>query len=196
VDYVWEESEYSSVAVYAPAIARDRQSFLATDPSNFLQSKPLLEKTIIAGNGNFVSDPSPDCRYANASVGQVGHLEFEDLIQNHDLLDLFKHYHHAKKSFTYSSSQFNMSTRTDRCYICKGALAFTHSYKHVSLPSSIFDQEAGVSFTIRAINVSSKGSGYSKLNASLLKRPGYKKLIESTITDFCSARDAYLVVKF
>jgi hypothetical protein len=52
------------------------------------------------------------------------------------------------------------------------------------LPSSISDHEAGVSFSIRAINASSKGSGYWKLNASLLKRPGYKKLIESIINDF------------
>ena len=88
-----------------------------------------------------------------------------------------------------------MSTRIDRCYINKGALAFTHSCKHVSLPSSISDHEAGVSFTIRAINASTKGSGYWKLNASLLKRPGYKKLIESTINDFSSARDAYPDVK-
>jgi hypothetical protein len=64
------------------------------------------------------------------------------------------------------------------------------------LPSSIFDYEAGVSFTIRAINVSSKGPDYWKVNASLLKRPGYKKLIESTINDFCSAQYAYRDVKF
>jgi hypothetical protein len=63
------------------------------------------------------------------------------------------------------------------------------------LPSSISDHEAGVSFTIRAINASTMGSSYWKLNASLLKRPGYKKFIESTINDFSSARDAYPDVK-
>jgi hypothetical protein len=195
VDYVWEDSEYSSLAVYAPTVARDRQSFIATDLSDFLQSKPPLEKTIIAGDWNFVLDPSLDRRSANVSGGQVGHLELKDLIENHDLLDLLRHYHPAKRSFTYSSSQFNMSTRMDRCYIDKGTLVFTHSCKHVSLPSSISDHEAGVSFTIGAINASTMGSGYWKLNASLLKRPGYKKLIESTINDFSSARDAYPDVK-
>jgi hypothetical protein len=64
------------------------------------------------------------------------------------------------------------------------------------LPSSISDHEASVSFTIRAINASTMGSGYWKLNASLPRRPGYKKLIESTINDFSSARDAYPDVKF
>jgi hypothetical protein len=195
VDYVWEDSEYSSLAVYAPAIARDRQSFIATDLSDFLQSKPPLEKTIIAGDWNFVLDPSLDRRCAYIFDGQVGHLEFEDLIENHDLLDLFRHYHPAKRFFIYSSSQFNMSTHIDRCYINKGALAFAHSCKHVSLPSSISVHEAGVFFTIRAINASTMGSGYRTLNASLLKRPGYKKLIESTINDFSSARNTYPDVK-
>jgi hypothetical protein len=46
VDYVWEASEYSNLAVYAPVVACDRQSFIATDMSDFLQSKPPLEKTI------------------------------------------------------------------------------------------------------------------------------------------------------
>lgn len=191
VDYVWEDEEYSSISVYAPAVPRDRQSFFENDLASFFSQKPLLERTLIGGDWNFVSDPSLDRRSVNISGGQVGSSEFDELAMAHQFCNLFRHYHPGSKSFTFSSLQYNMSTRIDRCYVTKNALAFTTDCKHVPLPSTVSDHEAGVAFTVRAINACNRGPGYWKLNASLLKRPGFTKIIESTIADFVDAKDVY-----
>lgn len=121
----------------------------------------------------------------------MGCTKFKDLSELHDLLDLFRIYHPSTRAFTFSSSQHNMSTRLDRCYITKLAVPFTGGCKYVPLPSSISDHEAAVTFIVRALNSSERGSGYWKLNISLLKRPGFKKLTEKTIADFKSAKSAY-----
>ena len=191
VDYVWEDEEYSSISVYAPAVPRVRQSFFENDLAQFFSEKPLLGKSFIGGDWNFVSDPSLDRRSSNTSGGQIGCAEFQELSMLHNLSDLYRHYHPRSKSFTFSSLQHNMSTRIDRCYVTKDALAFTSDCKHLPLPSSISDHEAGVAFTVRAINACSRGPSYWKLNASLLKRPGFIKIMESTIADFVNAKDSY-----
>jgi hypothetical protein len=160
VDYVWEEQEYSSICVYAPASPKERQTFFEKSLSSFFVTIPLLDNTFIAGDWNFVSDPSLDRRSANLSGGQVEKTEFAELLRCFDLSDLFLHYHPSKRAFTFSSLQHNMSTRLDRCYFTKKALPFTGDCKHVPLPSSVFDHEAGVSFTGRAINKTARGDSY------------------------------------
>lgn len=195
VDYIWEDEEYSSVSIYAPAVPRDRKDFLATELPRLLAQRPLPLRTFIVGDWNFVCDPALDRRSTNSAGGQVGKDEFLELSEEHDLSDLFRHYHPAAKAFTFSSSQHNMSTRLDRCYANKSAVPFTGDCKHVSLPSSISDHEAGVSFTVRAINCITRGPGYWKLNTSLLKRPGYHKLVSKIIMEYKSVRHFYPDIK-
>lgn len=192
VDYIWEGEEYSSICVYAPADASERPAFFDQCLSQFFSRKPLLDKTFVAGDWNFVSDPSLDRRSLSiSSLGMTGSSEFDNLSAEHDLSDLFRHYHPTVKAFTFSRDSPSMSARLDRVYITKNAVAFTSACKHVSLPTSVSDHEAGVSFTVRAINAATKGSGYWKLNCSLLKRPGYQKLVENTIADFMCAKHFY-----
>lgn len=195
VDYVWEDEEYASIAVYAPAAARDRKDFLSDSLPKFLAMRPLPARSFIVGDWNFVCDPALDRRSSNVAGGQIGSEEFQDLYEELELVDLFRQYHPSKRSFTFSSAQHNMSTRLDRCYANKSAVPFTSECRHVALPSSISDHEAGVSFTVRANNNTTRGPGYWKLNTSLLKRPGYQKLVSSIISEHVAARSLYFVIK-
>lgn len=192
VDYIWEGEEYSSICIYAPADASERPEFFEQCLSQFFSRKPLLERTFVAGDWNFVSDPSLDRRsLSTTSFGMTSSSEFDTLSADHDLGDLFRHYHPSAKAFTFSKESLNMSARLDRVYFTKSVLAFSSACKHVALPTAVSDHEAGVSFTVRAINAAVKGSGYWKLNCSLLKRPGFQKLIENTVADFKEARVCY-----
>jgi hypothetical protein len=82
----------------------------------------------------------------------VGSSKFEDLVQVHDLFDLFKHYHPSTKAFIFSFTHFNMSMKLDSYYVTKNVSYFVNNSKHFPLPSSIFDHEAKVFFIIYAIN--------------------------------------------
>jgi len=91
-----------------------------------------------------------------ASIGQVGGSKFEDLVEVHDLFDLFKHYHPSTKAFTFFFTNRNMSTKLDHYYVTKNVSSFINNYKHVPFPSSIFDHKVRVFFIIYAINVTKK----------------------------------------
>jgi hypothetical protein len=104
---------------------------------------------------------------------------------------VFRKLHPAKREFTFSSDYHKMAARLDRCYISDTMSAFIDSSKHIYLPSVLSDHDAGISFTVRVINAAHRGPGFWKLNVSLLKRPGCKKIVQNLIKDFVSARSAY-----
>jgi hypothetical protein len=85
----------------------------------------------------------------------VGGSKFEDLLEVHDLFDIFKHYHPSTKAFTFSSTHCNMSMKLDHYYVTKNVSSFINNYKHVPFPS-IFDHEARVFFIIYASNTTKK----------------------------------------
>lgn len=113
--------------------------------------------SLVVNDWNFVIYCFFDRKFSNyASVGYVGGSKFEDIGEVHDLFDLFKHYHPSTKAFSFSSTHYNMSMKLDHYYVTKNASSFINNYKHVPLPSSIFDHEARVFFIIYAINVTKK----------------------------------------
>jgi hypothetical protein len=84
-----------------------------------------------------------------------------------------------------------MQTRIDGIYCSENSLPTLKTCDHVCIPNIISDHQAGVVTTLRAIKAVTRGPSFWKLNVSLIRKPGFQKLVKSTITDFVSSKDLY-----
>jgi hypothetical protein len=111
--------------------------------------------------------------------------------ENLALKDLFRVFNPKAKSFTFKSSAHKMQTRIDRVYSSADGASFANNCRHIPVPSVVSDHISGVEVLLRSINNVSRGPSFWKLNTSLMKRPGFAKIVVKLITDFQSLRDKY-----
>lgn len=192
IDYVWQDEQFSSICVYAPAQPIARKRFLSVDLLNHLTAKPPHDQLLMAGDWNFVEqDGDRVSSNVDPLAGKHGSEEFKSLKQLLSLKDAFRNFRPSSRSFTFTSDHHKMASRIDRCYVSKEAFPFLADASHIALPSVLSDHKAGVEFTVRAVNALSRGKGYWKLNVSLMKRPGFKKIVDLTIEEMCKKKEAY-----
>lgn len=190
VDLVWEGETFTLLCVYAPANHTERKAFFADTLLPYLQTNPPAERFVVGGDFNFVENPSLDRTSLNAG-GIAGLTEWAELAESVGLLDAFRKFHPRKKTYTFLSAAHRMQTRIDRVYCSENGLPNVKSCDHVPIPSVISDHLAGVVVTLRAISSATRGPSFWKLNASLICKPGFQKLVKSTIADFVSSKDRY-----
>ena len=97
--------------IYAPTDYRDQDRFIQI-LSEQLVSKTDTSKIIIAGDWNTTLNPIDKrggqhwkaTRYRNALV---------NLMEELDLMDIYRHMHPTAKSFTYESKPLNLKSRID-----------------------------------------------------------------------------------
>jgi hypothetical protein len=89
------------------------------------------------------------------------------------------------------SDAHKMQTRLDRFYGSEAAVPFSGSCRHVPVPARISDHISRVEVVLRSINCATKGPSYWKLNTSLMKRPGFDKIVKQEIEEFKSSRERY-----
>jgi hypothetical protein len=187
VDYIWQEETFSSICVYAPANPTERKKFLSGVLMPYLQAHPPQDKCYIGGDFNFVDNPILD-RSSTSQGGTAGSEEWTSITDLLQLKDLFRVFQPSKKSFTFRSCTHHMQTRIDRMYASKEAVPFSDSCTHVPLPRSLSDHQCAVHFTSRAITAATQGPSYWKLNVTLMKRPGFKKIVDAVISEFKTSR--------
>lgn len=130
-------------------------------------------------------------RTSSAQGGTVGSDQWNEATEFLQLTDLFRNFHPRKRLYTLYSVPHKMQCRIDRAYCSKDAVPFTGSCNHISIPSIISDHIAGVEFVIRGINCATRGPSYWRLNVSLMKRPGFEKIVKNIIADFKTSKDRY-----
>lgn len=190
VDFVWEGESFTMICLYAPANHSERKSFLADTLLPYLQKNPPADRCLVGGDFNFVENPLLD-RTSSNSGGVAGLTEWSELSEAFQLSDAFCKFHPNKKAYSFLSAAHKMQTRIDRVYYSPNALSSLKTCDHIPIPSIISDHQAGVVVTLRAINSATRGPSFWKLNTSLIRRPGFQKLVKTTIADFVSSRDRY-----
>lgn len=191
-DVIWEGETFSFLCIYAPADVSQRKSFFSVTLRDHLGKHPLKSKAFIAGDFNFVENPLLD-RASKVSGGVGGHEQWQELFTDQQIIlhDLFRNFQPDTKSFTFRSAAHGMHTRIDRCYASDSSLSYAGNCRHVPVPSIISDHLAGVEFSVRGINCSSRGPSFWKLNVSLLKKPGFAKIVKQTLNDFQCSKDRF-----
>lgn len=190
VDFIWEGETFTVLCLYAPANHSERKAFFADTLLPYLQKNPPAEKCLIGGDFNFVENPSLDRTSLNAG-GIAGLTEWAELSESFDLIDAFRKFHPKRKTYTFLSAAHKMQTRIDRMYCSQNAPSFLKTCDHIPIPSVISDHQAGVSVTLRAVNSATRGPSFWKLNVSLIRKPGFQKLVKTTIADFVSSKHRY-----
>jgi exonuclease III len=168
----------------------ERKAFFADTLFPYLQRNPPAERFMIGGDFNFVVNPTPDRTSQNAG-GIVGLTEWAEVSESFELQDAFCKFHPKRKTYTFLSAAHKMQTRIDRIYCSENSLSILKTCEHVCIPNIISDHQAGVVTTLRAIKVVTRGPSLWKLNVSFIRRPGFQKLIKTTIDDFVSSKDLY-----
>jgi exonuclease III len=190
VDCLWEGELFTILCIYAPANHTQRKSFFADTLCPYVQRHPPSDKCFIGGDFNFVDSPTLDRSRVSASC-IAGLIEWSEIAESLNLFDTFRNFHSKTKSFTYRCPSSSTQTRIDRVYSSHAAIPYAKSCKHVPLVSVISDHQAGVEVTVRAINASTRGPSFWKLNSSFLQRPGFQKIVKKTISDFISSKHLY-----
>jgi exonuclease III len=188
VDYLWEGESFSAISIYAPANASERKLSLQTISFHTCKSTHLLKGASLA----VISTLSKIQSWIAAQAILVELLVLRSEISDcFSLTDVFRNFHPKKVAFTFYSAAHRMQTRLDRVYCNHTGSPYANSCRHVSVPSVISDHQAGVEVTIRAIGSVTRGPSFWKLNCSLLRRPGFQKLVRETIKEFVSSKTQY-----
>jgi exonuclease III len=191
IDYVWEGESFSLLCIYAPADPIGRKKFFSDTFSKHLKSNPVNDRCFLGGDFNFVENPLMDRVSSNLQGGCIGLDQWYDCTKNLQLKDLFRVFNPKAKSFTFRSSAHKMQIRIDRVYSSADGISFVNKCRHIPVPSVVSDHISGVEVLLRSINNVSRGPSFWKLNTSLMKRPGFAKIVEKLIIDFQSSRDKY-----
>jgi hypothetical protein len=138
-----------------------------------------------------MENPLIDRVSSNLQGGCIDADQWNDAIKMLQVKDLFRVINPKVKSFTFKSSAHKMQTRIDRIYSSCDGVSFVNKCKHIPISSIVSDHISGVEVLLRSTNNISRGPSFWKLNTSLMKRPGFFKIVQKLITEFQSSRDRY-----
>ena len=168
-----DKQKFQILNVYAPNKPNQRPSFFS-NVSQFIQPNLPL---ILGGDFNMVLDATLDRNGGTPSNDHIsGSIELSNIIQEHQLLDVWRHIHKTKKIYTWSSPDNKIHSRLDRIYISKQNINKIHKTQAMSIPWTDHKQ---ISTTILLNQNKSNGPNYWKLNTSILNDIQYKELIEN-----------------
>ena len=153
--------------VYCPTHNTEHTEFLDNLPLYIKGSTPL----IIGGDWNCVENPQMDKFGGNPCTGTSGLASLQFLMQNYDLVNVFRKHNSLAQSYTWFSLDSSIRVRIDRFYITQDILRTPTSSTVEFFPYSDHD---GISFEFTPPppppppNAPKRGLGYWKLNTSIL----------------------------
>ena len=164
-----EEECYYTTNVYAPNDFRDQDDLIKT-LSEQVTSKPDTSKVIIAGDSNTTLNqidkrgglPWKPKSYRNALI---------DLMEEINIIDIYRQLHPSSKSFTYESRPLNLKSRIDFFLISRPLSC------DVKIRVSIAPDYKSIFLNIEIKSEFQRGPGLWKFNNSLLEDENYKELI-------------------
>ena len=135
------------------------------------------EFSIFAGDFNLVLDPSIDTKnYLNINNPQAIQM-LKSQMQAFNLIDIWRELHPNERIYTWQKFNANKCSRLDFFLISSSLLPFV---KSADIVPGFCSDHSGISLEID-FSKFSRGRGFWKFNASLLREPEYVKLVKDTI---------------
>ena len=161
-----DEQTYTFLNIYAPNVTKPRNEFFKIVGS-------LLETCngtiILGGDFNCVENLNLDKTHKAKRVRIDSLVGLNELINNNNLIDTYRHLHPKGSATTYYSAVKRASTRIDRLYVSSED---KKDVKHVSFQNFLGCDHKGVILKFNT-PTPSQGKGYWKCNVSVLKDPHF-----------------------
>ena len=144
---------------------------------NYIDPKQNL---ILGGDFNMVEDILLDKKCGNTNITHTLRLEYLTKIkQTNNLTDIWRKQNPHKTLLTYHKKNQQIHSRIDRFYITNN-----QKIKNVCIvPNDLSDHDAiKLKIKIKKTNVS--GTGYWKLNTSILKQKPFQKMFQNYWKDW------------
>ena len=183
LDFSLEKQNFEIINIYAPTKNAENPKFYKHLKKNINTKQNI----ILGGDFNMVEDILLDRQGGNPNNTHM--LGFDHLIQTkqaNNLVDIWRKENPDKRLFTYRDKNQLIHSRIDRIYIHD-----KQKDKNVSIiPNSLSDHDAKkVTIEIKKTNIS--GTGYWKLNTSILKQKSFQSLFKNVWKDWQSEKNKY-----
>ena len=175
-----EEYNVSALYGYTGKNASAEKIKLFTEILNGHHDKS--DNNIILGDFNFVDNDLDRTNQTRLGMNQVDKtlsklwVKYTDKI---DLSDSFRAKNPKKRMFSYIHTKDRSKSRLDRVYVNDENCNNVIFYKHI--PTPFIKAHRIVSFTIKEQN--ERGSGYWKMNTSVISDRPYSIMVENTVSD-------------
>ena len=167
------DKSFSIVNIYAPTDYRDQDNFIRS-LGELLMSNTNTSNVIIAGDWNTTLNPI-DKRGGQPWKATNYRTSLVSLMDELNLIDIYRQIHPIAKSFTYESKPLNLKSRIDFFLISR---PLSSCVKNVEIRTSIAPDHKAVFLNIEVKSEFTRGPGLWKFNNTLLEDESYKDLIE------------------
>ena len=173
VKVIIDEDCYFVSNIYAPTDYRDQDSFIRSLSGQII-SNADTSKSVIAGDWNITLNPI-DKRGGQPWKATNYRNSIKNLMEELNLIDIYRQTHPSTKSFTYESKPLNLKSRIDFFLISRPLFSCV---KNTEIRTSIAPDHKSIFLNIEVGNEFSRGPGLWKFNNTLLEDENYKILIE------------------
>ena len=173
VKVIIDEDCYFVSNIYAPTDYRNQDSFIRSLSEQII-SYADTSKSVIAGDWNITLNPI-DKRGGQPWKATNYRNSIKNLMEELNLIDIYRQTHPSTKSFTYESKPLNLKSRIDFFLISR---PLSSCVKNTEIRTSIAPDHKSIFLNIEVGNEFSRGPGLWKFNNTLLEDENYKILIE------------------
>ena len=170
-----EDEVYTLINVYAPNEDNERITFFEALSTN-IASNLSNANLIMAGDFNVAL--TADDRKSNVSVVQPSANTLKRLIEEHNLIDIWREKHPNLKQYTWCRQSSNVMSRLDYFLISK---SLTMLCKSTKIKESVHTDHKLIYLELLKSRNHERGPGFWKLNSSLLKDQEYINQISELI---------------
>ncbi|CAI5969428.1 unnamed protein product [Closterium sp. NIES-65] len=167
------------LAVYFPADPALRTLFFRDVLGPVVDQIPSSSHLLIIGDFNLVEDPAMDKTSGCGSSSE--NEKFFLRCCSFQLSDAFRVLHPRKREYTFYSAAQQESSRIDRALVSQSLLPHLSLASHEMPKEPIADHGFAIHVAFRLDAKVRTGPGIWRLHASMLRRPGVRKVIEVTL---------------
>ena len=152
---------------------RDQDFFIRRLSEQLIQNTDT-SKVVVSGDWNTTFNPI-DKRGGQPWKATNYRNSLMNLMEELNLIDIYRQIHPTTKSFTYESKPLNLKSRIDFFLISRH---LSRCVKNSEIRTSIAPDHKSIFLNIEIKNEFTRGPGLWKFNNTLLEDENYKELIE------------------
>ncbi|CAI5479335.1 unnamed protein product [Closterium sp. Yama58-4] len=173
----WGARQMRLLAVYFPAQAPPRGSFLETEFSMVVADLPKGEQLVVAGDFKMIEDPVQDKSNRQGVVGDNNRMMH--MLQDFHVKDVFRELNPDECQLTFYCGSAKVS-RIDRVLVSQ-SLHLVARVAHRQIPKGITDPKCTVCVRLVWRDAQEPGPGVWRFPARLVKRPGVEVAVAEVI---------------
>lgn len=158
------------INIYAPNKPQLRPAFYNSINMYVLPNHSLF----LAGDFNMTLTKEDRSGGTPSPLHQYGKIELQSIIDQHNLVDIWKRKHPKTKQFSWTSPDGNIQSRLDRLYIPQ---QFERGTLETKLTPFVWSDHNLLETKISNHDTNKQGPSYWKLNTSILQEPEFIEII-------------------